>query len=122
MPMPKNKSIIRLVLTANRILRLVGWAELKVINLTSVQRDAQIKFYGQATLIFLGNISPIINSFLPIAKEAKSTAFEPLMIEVEAAFVHETAGGALWYMKGRSWEDLFFFLLISGNKTESTLM
>ena len=102
MPMPKNKSIIRLVLTANRILRLVGWAELKVINLTSVQRDAQIKFYGQATLIFLGNISPIINSFLPIAKEAKSTAFEPLMIEVEAAFVHETAGGALWYMKGRS--------------------
>ena len=53
-------------------------------------------------MIFLGNISPIINLFLPIAKEAKSTAFEPLMIEVEAAFVHETAGGALWYMKGRS--------------------
>jgi len=49
---------------------------------------------------------------MPIAKEAKSTAFEPLIIEVEAAFVHETAGGALWYMKGRSWVLLFFFLLL----------
>ena len=56
--------------------------------------------------------------FLPIAKEAKSTAFEPLIIEVEAAFVHETAGGALWYIKGRSWVLLFFFLLLSENKTE----
>jgi len=49
---------------------------------------------------------------MPIAKEAKSTAFEPLIIEVEAAFVHETAEGALWYMKGRSWVLLFFFLLL----------
>ena len=43
-----------------------------------------------------------------MAKEAKSTAFEPLMIEVEAAFLQGTAGGALWYMNGRS---LFVFLL-----------
>ena len=73
-------------------------------------------------MIFQGqNISPIIDLFLPIAKEAKSTAFEPLIIEVEAAFVHETAGGALWYMKGRSWVLLFFFLLLSENKTDSRI-
>ena len=118
MPMPKNKSIIGLVLTANHTLWLARWVQLKVINLISMWRAAQIKFYDQPTIIFLGNISLIINLFLPIAKEAKSTAFEPLMIEVEAAFVHETAGGALWYMKGRSWVDLFFFFLLSGNKTE----
>jgi len=33
---------------------------------------------------------------MPMEKEAKSTAFEPLMIEVEAAFLQGTAGGALW--------------------------
>ena len=43
-----------------------------------------------------------------MAKEAKSTAFEPLIIEVEAAFLQGTAGGALWYINGRS---LFVFLL-----------
>jgi len=45
---------------------------------------------------------------IPMANEAKSTAFEPLIIEVDAAFLHGTAGGALWYINGRS---LFFFLL-----------
>ena len=33
---------------------------------------------------------------MPMAKAAKSTAFPPLMIEVDAALLHGTAGGALF--------------------------
>ena len=36
---------------------------------------------------------------MPIAKAAKSTAFPPLIIEVEAALLHGTAGGALFFAK-----------------------
>ena len=36
---------------------------------------------------------------MPIAKAAKSTAFPPLIIEVEAALLHGTAGGALFFCK-----------------------
>ena len=36
---------------------------------------------------------------MPIAKAAKSTAFPPLIIEVEAALLHGTAGGALFLQK-----------------------
>ena len=36
---------------------------------------------------------------IPIAKAAKSTAFPPLIIEVEAALLHGTAGGALFLQK-----------------------
>ncbi len=44
----------------------------------------------------------ITRVMIPIAKEAKSTAFDPLMIEVEAALVQGTAGGAAWWIKGKS--------------------
>ena len=36
---------------------------------------------------------------MPMAKAAKSTAFPPLIIEVEAALLHGTAGGALFFAK-----------------------
>ena len=36
---------------------------------------------------------------MPIAKAAKSTAFPPLIIEVEAALLHGTAGGALFFLQ-----------------------
>ena len=38
---------------------------------------------------------------MPRAKDAKSTAFEPLMIDVLAALGHGTVGG-LWYINGKS--------------------
>ena len=36
---------------------------------------------------------------MPMAKAAKSTAFPPLIIEVEAALLHGTAGGALFFLQ-----------------------
>lgn len=36
----------------------------------------------------------ITRVIMPMEKAAKSTAFEPLMMDVEAAFLQGTAGGA----------------------------
>jgi len=94
---------------------MLTWLALFVLKLATMLLEStafRFKLLLLLLLLLMLLLMLITKVMMPIAKEAKSTAFEPLMIEVEAAFVHETAGGALWYMKGRSWVDLFFFFLL----------
>jgi len=78
---------------------MLTWLALLVLKLATMLLEStafKFKLLLLLLLLLMLLLMLITKVMMPMEKEAKSTAFEPLIIEVEAAFLQGTAGGALW--------------------------